>query len=95
MKRAILQITDRLLVEMFKAFQKQDGQWRVFRVLKNALPDDAKPIRGSVMGNGNLGILIESESFEEISEAELYPILDYPVFEVRVEDGLIDEVEYK
>ena len=94
-KRAIFQITNHLLVAMFQAFQKQGDQWRVFRVLKNALPDDAKPIRCNVMNNGNIGILIESESFEEIPATKLYPILDPPVFEVRVQDGLIDEVEYK
>lgn len=95
MKRAILQITDHLLIEFFKAFQEQDGQWRVHRMLKNTLPDDAKPIRCSIMDKGVLGILIESESFREIPEAEPYPILDCPVFEVKVEDGNVAEVEYK
>ena len=95
MKRAILQISDGLLVEMFKAFQEQENQWRVFRVLKNALPDDAKPIRCSVMNDGLVGILIESESFEDIEEGLLYPILDSPHFEIKLDDGKTDFAEYK
>lgn len=89
MKRAILRITDVLLVEIFKGFQGKEFRDRTVRIKSNALPDDAKPIRCQIMDNGMLGILIESESFEDIDfdETKSYPILDSPMFEIKYDNG--------
>ena len=95
MKRAIFQITDCLLVHMFKAFQKQDDKWRVFRVKGNALPDDAKPIRCWPCQDGVIEILIESESFEDIKQGDSYPTLPCVLFEVQTGKDEINLVEYK
>lgn len=54
------------------------------RIIKNAIPNGAKYVRSFTndsSGLGNIGLVIESESFDEVGEGELIPILPYPTFE--------------
>ena len=95
MKRAILKITDQLLVEMFKAFNKMDDQWRVFRVLENPLPDDAKPIRCGFDEQGTLMLVIESDEFDFIEEGYTYPTLEPVIFQVQTGKDQVDKVIYE
>lgn len=81
MRRAILQMTDLFLVELLKPFTH--GACRTFEVKKNALPDDAKPVGCVDMGNGVLGVVIESDSFEDVELGKQTPILELPVIETR------------
>ena len=86
MKRAILEITDQLLLDLLKGFNFNDERLRFFNVIGNPLPDDTKPVRCQIMDNGNLGILVESESFENIRGNTVYPTLDKPVLRTEFVD---------
>ena len=83
MKRAILKIDDHFLINLLKGLIL--GPPRSFTVIKNALPGDVKPIRCMIMNSGLLGILIESDSFEDVTEGSEYPILDLPVLAATYE----------
>lgn len=76
LKRAMLKISDVLLVDILKGLQ--EGPPRRFKVASNGLPADAKPIRAGHTPDGNLFILIESEEFEDIELGKEYPILRPP-----------------
>ena len=87
MKRAVLLMSDVCLVNFCKMLE--DRPIYGFKVVKNGLPIDAKPIRTFRLGRaeytgecGEIGILIESESFEDIEEGCEYPILDQVQFKI-------------
>lgn len=84
MKRAILKVTDCLLIELLKGLQ--DGPQRRFMVTKNPLPEDAKPVRVGHDGPGVLCILIESEKFDDVEKGKLYPDLPSPELTVFYEE---------
>ena len=53
-----------------------------FKVIANPLPNDSKIIRMSEdIERNTVWLLIQSEKFKDINEAEMIPILDPPVFE--------------
>lgn len=78
MKAATLSLTPELFIE-FAKFCK-DGTLRRIVVRENPLPDDAKVIAVQSDGNGDLALLIGSESFENVSDPP-FPVLASPVFE--------------
>lgn len=86
MKHAALPLTPDLFVEMRKA-STELGITRRFRVKKNALPDDARPIRVYWdSASGLLYLLVESDSFADVSRPEDVPVLPPVIFET-VYDG--------
>jgi hypothetical protein len=70
MKQAILQISAGLLTEILTGFK--DGFNGHFKVFANGLPKDAQPVQSC----GNIHIIVESESFKDISEDEHLPTLE-------------------
>jgi len=78
MKHKILKISPFMFLSMCK-----EDTINV-RVVANILPKDAKFIRAytdDYTGWGYISLIIESESFEEIKEGDVIPILPYPIFE--------------
>jgi len=58
--------------------------WDKTRIIKNALPEDAKYVRAHTddkSGWGAVYIVIESETFDELKEGDLIPLLPHPMFE--------------
>lgn len=54
------------------------------KVIENTIPKDAKFIRSftdDLTGWGRIGIVIESESFEELKDGDVIPIHPDPQFE--------------
>lgn len=82
MRRAILKITDKMLVDLFSLLEN-DSKY-AFKIVKNGLPKDAKPVRCMILNEGLLGILIESEEFDEAVEE--YPVLNSPTIEKKYID---------
>lgn len=85
MKYKILKVSPYIFIDMCKyGFDK-------IRIVKDSLPDDAKFIRAhvdDVTGWGNISLVIESESFDELKDGDLIPIIPYPTFEkVHLEDA--------
>ncbi len=79
MKRAILQISDVLLVQILKGLLS--GFSGRFKVSDNGLPEDTKVIE-SYSVDGRIDIIVESELFENVKELHKlppFPVLDSPV----------------
>lgn len=80
-KHAILYVSPHTFLELCKGLYET----RNVRIIANAVPEDAKFIRAfttdDVTGWGKIGLVIESESFEEIKEGNLMPTLSNPIFE--------------
>lgn len=78
MKRAILRMTDELLMTFFTDAFKQD----FIRVeVKNRLPMDAEIVGSDRdITTGILSLVIESEKFEDLLIGEDYPELKPPKF---------------
>lgn len=70
-------ITADLLVELCKY---QERPKRV-RVVKNAVPDDARVVRAGHDNDGGLLVVIESQTFEPSVEGERLPRLEPTYFE--------------
>lgn len=84
MRRAVLEITDSLLVEIFKGLEQ--GFSGKFKIIENGLPGDAKPIRCEIGCNGILRMLIESKTFEDVNDGKAkYPVLNHIVVETICE----------
>lgn len=64
------------------------------QVVANDLPQDTKYIRsfvdGDTSGWGRIGIVIESESFDELKEGDVIPVLLEPVFEKIQQNQVIE-----
>lgn len=75
MKRAIVQISDDLLVEILKGLKS--GFNGRFKVIKNGLPEDVKLIRAYPVRDQIIEMILESESFKDIADAPI-PVLDPP-----------------
>lgn len=95
MKRAILEISDVMMIEMIKGFKHQDGRFRYYKVIKNTLPEDAKPIRCILpqTNSAAIGILLESEKFEDVALGNPYPILNPPHVENVFKEFNAEEIE--
>jgi len=83
MKRAVLEITDQLLIDMLKPFKHENKMYTI--LVENPLPPDAKIVRIEqhpywAENNICLGVLLESEQFKDVPPAEVYPRLPLPVF---------------
>jgi len=90
MKRAILLVTDSFLIG-FMQYVKDPNIIRRWKVIENPIPDDAKPIRAfQTKQDGMLGIVLESESFEDVDDCRRYPILPRPVFSSEEDDSVKD-----
>ena len=77
MKRAIFEISDHLLVELCKGFIVGAGGH--YEVVENGLPKDTKVVSSTVIKNGVVGIIVESESFDDVKYGEMHPTLKCPV----------------
>lgn len=94
MKRAILLMTDFLVMDILKATLSTDR--RIHRVIENALPDDVKIVRTGHDDTGTLRFMLESEEFKDIGKDEVYPELLCPVIQSEIiEDKGIDKIKYK
>jgi hypothetical protein len=82
MRRAVLEISDHLLIEIVKGVEESIHK-KSFVVRKYGLPNDCKVIRAftTINGQGTIGILLESESFDDIKAGEIYPTLPSPELE--------------
>jgi len=80
MKHAVLNVSDIFVVQICQGLKV--GMSRKFRVIKNPLPNDAKPVHIITTNTGTVGIVLESETFKEISFGMKYPELPSPVLEV-------------
>jgi hypothetical protein len=84
MKRAIVQVTAQLLVEMCKPYPKP----RYYNVTENALPEDARAVGGRYDPCRDLfELAVQSESFEDVPLEQMLPTLPPPVFQEVVSDG--------
>lgn len=79
MKRAILQISDEILMDILKGLMT--GPNRKFKVTENPLPKDVKIVR-SYSVDRTVEIIVESEAFVEIEKSP-YPVLSCPVVTVE------------
>jgi len=78
MKQMILLVHPMILVDICKY-----GTEKV-KIIKDAIPKDCKYIRAFTndqSGQGNIGLVIESESFSELKEGDIIPIILSPTFE--------------
>lgn len=76
MRRALIQISAQLLVDMSKA-----GPPKVLQVLENPLPQDARAVGGRYDSIRDVfELAIESEVFDDIPETKLLPLLPPSVF---------------
>lgn len=83
-RRAILQISTGLLVELLSGLK--EGFSGHYRVIGNALPKDAKALGTISIEAHTVGIVIESDTFKEVSPGEELPVLDDPILEtIRTE----------
>lgn len=78
-------MTDELLIGLFKILETNSKY--AFKIVKDGLPEDVKPVKCMVQNNGLLEILIESEEFEKIEFGKQYPILTPPTIEKKYIDG--------
>jgi hypothetical protein len=53
------------------------------RIFRDALPDDARPVRASIDGAGRIVLVVESKDFAEVGTLDPVPILPAPCFEVH------------
>lgn len=91
MKRAILELTDHLLVEFLKKGLNKDRS--ITSVIENGLPDDVEVVRVGVKGNtgnnygytetGVLRLLLQSEEFPENVQGCEYPVLPCVVIHLQ------------
>jgi hypothetical protein len=78
MKYAILKVSPLFLVEMFK------HDIPMIKLVDHALPEDTKYVRAftdDFGGWGRIGLVLESESFRELKDGEMIPVLQSPTFE--------------
>lgn len=78
MKHKILIVHPQIVIDFCK-----EGLDKI-RIVENAIPKDAKYIRcylNDFTGWGNIGIVIESESFEELQNGDEIPVIKHPTFE--------------
>jgi len=78
MRHKILYVSPQILIELCK------GPSIAAIVVKNVLPSDTKFIRAfneDTSGWGQIGLVLESDQFEELKEGDLIPVLPKPVFE--------------
>lgn len=79
MKRAILKITDRYLMDLLSTMKSSyHGNCSV---RENALPKDARIVRVSYDDHSILNVLLESEEFEAVEDGQRYPVLPTPIME--------------
>jgi hypothetical protein len=76
MKYAILQVSPEFLVEFCKG--SSTPQWVI--VTKHPLPHDARFVRAGHDDTGELFLVIESETFDDIPPGERLPSLPVPQF---------------
>lgn len=79
MKHAILQISDALIVDLLTIVRV--GFSGNFEVKQNGLPKDAKAISCVKVDDNIIGIVVESDSFDDIDTAHDLPILEPPIHE--------------
>lgn len=82
MKRAILLMTDFLVMDILKATLSTEK--RTHRVIENALPDDVEIVRIGHDETGTLRMMLESEEFKDIGKKEEYPELPCPVISSEI-----------
>ena len=78
MKYKILKVSPFIFLDMCKYGINK------IRIVKDAIPDDAKFIRAHTDDNsgwGNISLVIESELFDELKDGDLIPTIPYPTFE--------------
>lgn len=81
MKRAILVLSDHVMLHFLKALSTTDR--KITSIIKHALPDDVKIIRIGYDINGTLRLMLESEEFEDILDDKPYPELPTPYIKVE------------
>jgi len=81
MKRAVLIISDVILMEILKCFTFKEGF--TYKVIENQLPSDTKVIRMGHDIQGNTYIVLESEEFKDITEGYKYPELKPPIIQLK------------
>lgn len=77
MRYKILVLSPYIILEIFKHNVSS------VRIIKDTIPEDADFVRAFTndpTGWGNIGLIIESDSFDDVKEGEQIPILD-PQFE--------------
>lgn len=78
MGQQILLISPYMFVDMF-----MQGEIHA-KVVERALPKDVKFIRAftnDTGGWGNIGLVLESQEWDELKEGDLIPVLPAPMFE--------------
>jgi hypothetical protein len=80
MRLAILQVSPEFLVDQVKP----TVNLRYYRVLENALPEDAKVIRGQYNRETNaFEMVIESTAFDDVVDGQQIPRLPIPITQVQ------------
>ena len=74
---AVLRMTPSLLLGMFKFLKPGPPQF--FRVIENAVPDDAELVRIRTEGD-YVEFVIRHESFPEVECGEPIPVLPQPMY---------------
>jgi hypothetical protein len=80
MKYKILSVSPHVFLEICK-----NGCAGV-EVIKNAIPQDARYVRAyieNLNGWGYVNLVLESESFSELKEGDVIPMLLHPIFEKK------------
>lgn len=75
MKHAVLRFNVNIMLEHLK----EDSKNMVIK--NNPLPNDTKFVRGGYDCFGNLYLVLESSTFEDIKENDGYPVIPNPEFE--------------
>lgn len=86
MRRAVFIITDDILIDFLSYVKDPNTFKKTWSVIKNPLPDDVEPVKSYIGNFGNINIVLQSDSFEDIESGELFPILKPPVFHVERKD---------
>ena len=78
MKYKILIVHPSIFIELCK-----EGLDKI-RIVQNAIPNDAKYVRSHLndyTGWGNISLVIESESFDNLNDGDEIPVIKHPTFE--------------
>jgi hypothetical protein len=84
MKRAILRMSDDFVMDFLSIVRASRPY--VLEV-KNGIPVDTKIIRAGHDEQGNLGLLLESNSFKDIAHGNKYPDITPPNFTKKYIDN--------
>jgi hypothetical protein len=74
MKRAILKMSDELVMNFLKQFSCLHNQ---IISVKNGLPPDVKIVRMGHDGCGTLNIVLESEEIKDTTLGDIYPVIEH------------------